>query len=291
MEQTTIPQIFDTRRRRAVHDRAAFKRKNGSHCADVFLWQHMAENLTEQLAIISRTFTRALVIGPIGHYIQGILNGRDTEIQHAAFCEADAAALNCILVNDDSIPFAAHSHDLIIIAGILDSVNDLPGMLVQMRRILKPDGLLLAVLFGPGTLATLRGVLMRADGDRVMSHIHPQIDLRTAADLLSRTGFALPVADIDTINVRYSDWRILLQDLRDAGAGNVMAGGRAYCGKTWSARIDAAWAQLKQEDGKVAEQFVLLNLTAWSPSPDQPKPAPRGSGKVSLADALARKTD
>lgn len=291
MEQSAIPHTFDTRRRRAVHERAAFKRTNGSHGADAFLSQHMADILTEQLAIVSRTFKRALVIGPIGHHVNSILNGRDIEIQHAVFCPADAAALNGILIHNDIIPFSPQSYDLIIVAGILDNVNDLPGMLVQMRRILKPDGLLLAVLYGPGSLATFRSVLMRADGDRVMPHIHPQIDLRTAADLLSRTGFALPVADIDTLNVRYGDWRILVQDIRDAGAGNVMAGSRAYCGKTWPARIDAAWAQLKSEDGKVAEQFVFLNLTAWSPSPDQPKPAPRGSGRVSLADALARKTD
>ena len=277
-----MPEIFDRKRRRALLNRAD---------ADSFLWQYMADALSDQLAMVTRQFENALFIGPIGHHARTILAERKTRLHYAALSETGAAVLDCPLIEEDHIPFAPESYDLIISAGTLDSVNDLPGALVQVRRALKPDGLFLCVMFGSGTLATFRSVLMHADGDRARARIHPQIDLRTAADLLSRTGFALPVADIDTLHVRYSEWRALVRDIRDTGTGNALTGQRFFSGKAWIHGIDKEWAKLKSDNNKVTEQFVFLNLSAWSPSPEQQKPARRGSGTVSIADALARKTD
>jgi NADH dehydrogenase [ubiquinone] 1 alpha subcomplex assembly factor 5 len=282
MEQSDVPEIFDRRRRRALLNRAD---------PNAFLWQYMADVLTEQLAMVSRQFESALFIGPLAYHAHTILAGRKTQGQYAALNEISAGVLNCPLIEEDRIPFAPESYDLIISAGTFDSINDLPGAMVQMRRTLKPDGLFLCIMFGSGTLATFRSVLMRADGDRARPHIHPQIDLRTAADLLSRTGFALPVADVDILQVLYSDWRTLVRDIRDTGTGNAFAGPRSFAGKAWINDIDEEWAKLKLDKNNVSEQFVFLNLSGWSPSPNQQKPARRGSGTVSLADALARKTD
>ncbi len=132
--------------------------------------------------------------------------------------------------------------------------------------------------------------MMAADGPRVAPHIHPQIELRSGADLLSRAGFALPVADLDQLTVRYSAWRSLVDDLRISGFGNMLAGKRPYLGRSYPDRLTKAWSRLAEDDGKVSEQFAFISLSGWSPSPDQPKPAKRGSGKISLAEALKPKS-
>jgi NADH dehydrogenase [ubiquinone] 1 alpha subcomplex assembly factor 5 len=285
MSNGQIPQIFNGQRRRALLDRAG---ANG--IASSFLWQHIADELQSRVSFVSRSFSKALFIGPIGYWSQHIAGDRNWDMHYAALNQAQADDMQCGLVDEDALPFDPGSFDIIVTAGTLDSVNDLPGALIQIRRCLQPDGLMLASLFGSGSLMTLKQVLMRADGDRVMPHIHPQIDLRSAADLLSRTGFALPVADLDILNVRYSDWRTLIADLRCGGIGNALAGPRTYNGKSWPSRIEQSWNALTAADGKVDEQFAFLQLIGWSPSPDQPKPAKRGSGSVSLAEALKPKS-
>jgi NADH dehydrogenase [ubiquinone] 1 alpha subcomplex assembly factor 5 len=288
MAQSPAPEIFDPKRKRAIRDRAA-----RSKTTDNFLWHYMAEDLAERLADVSRKFTDILMIGPIGNYTDIILgkmrNPAAIRLTYAALCSAGDNSADIILDDDEILPFDAASFDLVISAGVLDSVNDLPGMLIQTKQILRPDGLFLANILGAGSLRSLKSAMMAADGPRVMPHIHPQIDLRSSADLLSRAGFALPVADLDKLTVRYSDWRSLISDLRTAGFGNMMAGERPYLGRLYQGRLAEAWSSLAEEDGKVSEQFAFISLSGWSPSPDQPKPAKRGSGKVSLADALKPK--
>jgi SAM-dependent methyltransferase len=189
---------------------------------------------------------------------------------------------------EDRLPFAPASFDLVISAGTLDSVNDLPGALIQIRRILKPDGLFLGHMFGAGTLATLKSMFLESDADQVRPHVHPQIDLRSAADLIVRAGFALPVADQDVTEVRYSDWRGIVSDVRDAGIGNALAGPRAYLGKNFINRLDRIFAERADAHGKVPEYFTHLFLSGWAPSENQPRPAKRGSAQVSLADILSK---
>jgi NADH dehydrogenase [ubiquinone] 1 alpha subcomplex assembly factor 5 len=289
MTQTAAPEIFDPRRKRAIRARAAH-----SKTADDFLWPYMAEDLAERLADVSRQFTDILMIGPIGAYADIVLGEmRDRgamRLTFAALCDAESNRADIVLDDDEILPFDAASFDLVISAAVLDTVNDLPGMLVQTKRILRPDGLFLANLLGAGSLPSLKSAMMAADGPRVMPHIHPQIDLRSGADLLSRAGFALPVADVDRLTARYSAWSSLINDLRAAGLGNMMAGKRAYLGRGYQDRLSQAWARLAEEDGKVSEQFAFIGLSGWAPSPDQPKPAKRGSGKISLAEALKPKS-
>ncbi|MFN3748162.1 MAG: methyltransferase domain-containing protein [Sphingorhabdus sp.] len=269
MEQARPPEIFDRRRRHAMQERA-FRRSGGAH----FLWDILAEELADRLACTTRSFEKCLVIGPLAHQADTIAGAKAKEIVTRPFAE------------EDRLEIEPASFDLIIAAGTLDSVNDLPGALVQIRRAMRPDGLFLGALFGAGSLASLKKVMMLADGHRIMSHIHPQIELRSASDLLARTGFAMQVADRSGSDVRYGDWRTLIEDLRDAGIGNCLSGSRGYLGKQYPDRLESAWSQHKDKDGKVSERFEFIHLSGWSPSPDQPKAAARGSGKVSLAALL-----
>jgi NADH dehydrogenase [ubiquinone] 1 alpha subcomplex assembly factor 5 len=287
MQNNSPPILFDPRRKQAVMNRAAGMPHDGSNAAsDKFLWQYMADDIAERLAAVSREFASTLFIGPIGQYAAQILAGRQTVVTIAGLCHEERRNCADMQIDEEHLPFEPGSFDLIVSAGTLDSLNDLPGNLIQMRRILIPDGLLLATMFGAENLPKLRSAMLKADGARVSAHIHPQIELRSAADLLSRTGYALPVADIDNLNVRYSSVQRLVHDLRRSGLTNKLAGVRAFCGKNYLGKLEDAWREHADADGKVAEQFAFISLSGWAPSPDQPKPARRGSGKMSLADAL-----
>jgi SAM-dependent methyltransferase len=262
------PEIFDRERRRALRKRA--ERRGG----DVFLWRQIADDIADRLTDVSRTFTDVLLIGPMAAFAEQILAGRKADVTLAP------------LIDEDRLPYTAGSFDLAICAGTLDSVNDLPGALVQIRKSLRPDGLFLGHMFGVGTLASLKSAMLAAEQDQASPHIHPQIDLRTAADLLARTGFALPVADIDRTAIRYREWQTLVSDIRNMGVGNALAGPRQYLGRNTVAAFDKIWRANAAADGTVEEHFVHINLSGWAPSADQPKAAQRGSGKVSLASIL-----
>lgn len=266
------PIIFDNTRRLAIRARAA------SHGFEkAFLVQTMANELAERLSYVSRKFENILVTGPIAQFADSILG-----------TQAYSLTKN-LMLEEDILPFAPESFDLILSAGTLDSVNDLPGTLIQIRRTLKPDGLFLGTLFGAGSLRTLKAAMLRAEGEQVRPHIHPQIDLRAASDLMTRTGFALPVADIDTLEVRYSDWRRLVRDLRESGASNALSGPRSF-NRSMPNALDISWQAMADPDGRVTENFNFLQLSGWGPSASQPKPAARGSATVSLADALKKRS-
>lgn len=263
------PEIFDRKRRLMLRERAGYRD------GDVFLWSVIAEELADRLIGVSRTFTDVLVIGPMVPFAQQILHDRKADVTLAQFAE------------EDRLPFEPASFDLVISGGSLDSVNDLPGALIQIRRCLRPDGLFLGHMFGAGTLAGLKAVMLAAHGDNAAPHIHPQIDLRSAADLLSRTGFALPVVDSDVTAVRYNSLKRLVSDLRDMGVGNSLAGSRVYLGRNFIDQMEEASHDRRSHGGKFEEQFAHIYMSGWAPSDNQPKPAKRGSGQVSLAAVLS----
>jgi NADH dehydrogenase [ubiquinone] 1 alpha subcomplex assembly factor 5 len=264
------PQIFNNRRRMAIRARAVARGVERS-----FLLAAMADELAERLVYVSRNFENALLIGPIAAFADRIFGERTLDVT------VD------VMLDEEAIAYPPGNFDLVISAGTLDSVNDLPGALVQIRKVLKPDGLFLGTLFGAGSLQTLKSAMLFADGAMVQPHIHPQIDLRSISDLMTRAGFALPVTDIDKLSVRYSDWRRLVSDLRDAGASNALSGQRRFT-RTLPDALDSAWRSIAESDGRVTESFHFLQLSGWSPSPNQPKPAARGSGTVSLATVLKK---
>ena len=205
---------------------------------------------------------------------------------------AFAAASGGVQCDEDRLPFADGAFDLIVSVGALDTVNDLPGALLLARRALRPDGLFLAAFAGAGSLPRLKQAMLAADAQAggASPHVHPQIDVRAAGDLLARAGFALPVADADGVDVRFSSLGGLIADLRGMGATNLLAArARAPLGRDALAAAWSTFASGADPDGKVPERFEILHLLGWAPSPDQPKPARRGSGSVSLSEAL--KTD
>ncbi|QKS00825.1 methyltransferase domain-containing protein [Sphingomonas sp. CL5.1] len=273
------PEIFDRAARRFRRDRIA-----AAYPAHDFLRAAMIEGLLDRLASVKREFRDVLDLGSFG----GGFALPGARIARLDAGHRFAAKAGGVQGDEDRLPFRDGSFDLIVSAGVLDTVNDLPGALALARRALRPDGLFLAAFAGAGSLPTLRAVLREAEGDRPAPRIHPQIDVRAAGDLLMRAGFALPVADIETIDVRYASFGRLLDDLRGMGAGNILAERRAMR-RDVLARAAEAFAGRADADGRTTERFAILYLTAWAPSPDQPQPARRGSATASLANAIGKK--
>jgi SAM-dependent methyltransferase len=277
---------FDRDLRRRRRDRAA-----AGFAAHSVLRDHIVDELVDRLGDISRSFDDVLDLG----CADGSLGRR---IAPARLVSADAGfafarAAHGVQCDEDRLPFADASFDLIVSAGALDGVNDLPGALALARRLLRPDGLLLAGFVGGGSLPRLRSALLAADmaiGRGAAPHVHPMVDLRAAADLLVRAGLNLTVADGARLTLRYGSLWGLLDDLRGAGAANVLhARARIPLTRQWLAAAAEAFAAQADPDGRVSETFELIYLTGWSPSADQPKPAQRGSATHSLAEALRPK--
>ncbi len=264
-----VPEIFD---RNARHRRRSRTKGLG------FFAETMTSDLLDRLDSVQRTFSNALVIG----HQPRLTAGLDTR----------GIAYTAYVGDEDRLAEPDALHDLILSSGTLDTVADLPGALLLMRRALKPDGLLLANFAGAPSLTALRAAIAVADGDNAaaVARIHPQVDVRSAGDLLVRAGFALPVADLDTLDVAYSSLGRLLTDLREAAATNVLAQ-RYAVSRRWLTATEAAFTALADADGRTHETLSYITLTAWAPAPTQPQPARRGSGVTSLADALRRRDD
>lgn len=245
------------------------------------------EGLADRLSAVTRQFSHALDLGCFdGAPITGI--APDAKVMRLDPGFAFARMAGGVQGDEDRLPFADGSFDLVLSAGVLDQVSDLPGALALARRALKPDGLFLAAFLGAGSLPALRAAMRAGDGDRAAARLHPQVDVRSAGDLLVRAGFALPVADVESLDVRYGTLFGLLRDLRAMGGANLLRD-RAPLTRAIVARAAEAFADMAEPDGKVRERFNAIILTAWSPDPSQPKPARRGSGGASLADALRPK--
>mgnify|MGYP003145377081 FL=1 len=282
-DTVNVPEVFNRQRRRTVRDRA-YARAEGAD----FFSQLMAEEILERLNLVKRTFQRALIIGLPAASLGKELEKRGMKVVLADSSAHLARALGGVVCDDDRLPFADHSFDLIVNIGSLDTINDLPGALVLIRRLLIPDGLMLAALVCAESFPSLKSVMMQADGDRVSAHIHPQIDVRTAGDLVARAGLTLPVADSDQLRLKYSSLERLIADLRDMGASNILSGRLTSLPRNVYNEIQSLFQAQAGPDGKFAECVTLLYLCAWAPHPDQPKPARRGSGQISLSTTLSR---
>lgn len=262
------PLPFDARLGRLRRARAGVG-KEDAH----WLHRRAAEELWERLKLVSRQFTGALELSSDGWLGEQLL---DHGIPVTRIAE------------DDLPDLEPGSVDLAVSVGLLDTINDLPGALALIRRALKPDGLFLAAFAGAGSLPRLRQAMRaaeQAEGREPSPHLHPQIDVRAAGDLLTRAGFALPVADREVVEVRYASLLKLVADLRLTGATNILA----RRSRTPFTRRGLAAAIAAFGEGAV-ERCELIFLSGWAPAPSQPAPARRGSGTASLADALKPKS-
>jgi SAM-dependent methyltransferase len=274
--------IFDRPAQRRHRDRATRIAGDAE-----FLFREGAERLLDRLADIKRPFTRALD-----------LDSRDplvTQHLRAAGIETVVAGgAGPLTVDLEILPFAPASFDLVISSLAFHWINDLPGTLLQLRHILKPDGLLLVNLFAGETLETLRIALLEAEAEienGASPRVSPFADPRDLAGLLQRAGFALPVVDSDRVDVDYSDAWKLMRDLRAMGETNATAlRHRHFTRRATMLRAAEIYRErFGNAAGRIPAEFEIATLTAWAPHETQPRALRPGSASSRLADALGAK--
>ena len=254
--------IFDRHAVRRHRDRAS---RSVGQVADVL--RDAAERLVDRLDDTNRRFTHALDVGGRG-IVAPRLRARGLRVISCDLSDR-MAALNdgpCVAVDEECLPFAPASFDLITASLSLHWINDLPGALLQFRRALRPEGLLLASLPALGTLSELRAALTEAEAELTggaAPRVSPFPELRDCAHLLQRAGFILPVADIEDIRLLYANPFALLTDLRAAGEANAIRQ-RSRITPTRDL-FPTALAKLPQEDGRVAVSLRIAVMTGWAP--------------------------
>jgi SAM-dependent methyltransferase len=242
------PRIFALERRRTVHRRIGSRQAQPG--AAKFVLDDMAEDVLERLAFVRHEAGKTLVIGDWTGALAAELERQGGEVT-----SADPLTL------DEERPFPACGFDLVASLGTLDTVNDLPGALIHIREALAPGGRALASFVGAGSLANLRHAMLAADAERPAARLHPMVDVRAAAALLQRAGWAEPVADSRTIRVSYRSLDRLVADLRDQGLGNVLASAAPPLGKAALERARTAFLDGAGPDGRVVESFEIVTLS------------------------------
>ena len=287
---SAAPPLFDTALLTARRTRAA-----ASAGAHDFLLRRVTEDIAERLAIVQRRFPVALDLGA-HHGVLGREIGRAPSVETLISLDPVPRLLaeapgHRVLGRLDMLPFGDASLDLVVSGLALQLVDDLPGALVQIRRALKPDGLLLAALLGGRTLTELRDAWLAAEAELLggaSPRVAPFADVRDLGGLLQRAGFALPVADSDIVTVTYDTPLALMRDLKGMGASNMLAE-RRRTPVTRGLMLRAAEIYAERfglENGRVPATFEILTLTAWAPHESQQQPLKPGSARARLADAL-----
>jgi SAM-dependent methyltransferase len=286
-QMSSNPAIFDRTLLRARQQRA---RMLGPV---TFLLDQVAAELGERLAVVLRQFERAVDLGTPTDAVRRMLaeSGKVATIVAAEPAPVRRDATLHVAADEEALPFADGSLDLVVSALALQFVNDLPGTLIQVRRALKPDGLLLAALIGGDSLAELREAFAQAESEvegGVSPRVAPFADLRELGALLQRAGFALPVVDSDRLTVRYQSVFDLMRDLRRMGATNVLnERRRTPLRRATLQRLVEIYAQrFADADGRLRATFEIAWLSGWSPHASQQKPLKPGSAAQRLADAL-----
>ena len=280
------PVIFDRRLLRVRRARAA------ALDPAIFLIERVADDLAARLSAVLRTFDLAVDIGTPNDAVRRRLADRVGAIVAVDPIASHIAGERlAVAADEEALPFRDGSIDLAVSALALQFVNDLPGTLIQIRRALKPDGLLLAAMVGGESLAELRAAFAAAEAEvegGISPRVAPFTDLRDLGALLQRAGFALPVTDVDRVIVRYASPLALMHDLRRMGAGNVLtARRRAPLSRATLRRVFEIYAErFADADGRIRATFEIVWLSGWTPHQSQQQPLAPGSAKTRLADAL-----
>ena len=273
---STAPMLFDRTLLRARLNRA---RRGGPV---TFLLDRVAEDMEERLQAVTRNFSDVADIWTPGELLRKPVADRFKSI---ARIEPD---------DTETLPLPPESLDLAVSALAFQFVNDLPGALIQIRRALRPDGLLLAAMLGGDTLTELRQSFAEAEAEcegGVSPRVAPFADLRDVGALLQRAGFALPVTDVDDVVVRYDNVFGLMADLRRMGATNIMIERRRTPTRVATMmRMAQIYRQrFSDPDGRIYATFDVIWLSGWAPHESQPKPLKPGSAKASLEAAVKGK--
>lgn len=263
------PQIFDRRRRRLHRDRMAIMASRQGERASDFLSPIMSERLEERLDDVQRPTKDVLLIGAQDGAFVRRLKARGFALTMVEYGAAFAGMADAILTDEDQLiasGLAPASFDLILWNGGLDSVNDVPGALIQCRTLLRPEAVLLGVCMGAGTLDTLRTSLRSMESEQGVARFHPQIDVRAMGDLLHRCGYQMPMADSEPLTVRYRSFDSLTADLRGSGLSNKLAGPVIPFSRASAALLRTAFDAQANAEGRIAEQFNLLYFIGWTPA-------------------------
>ncbi len=291
---SSTPEIFDRSlvRKRALRA-GPLVPENG------FLFTRTTEDMVDRLTAVNRSFPRAAVCSTDGPHLENLFqNLHDKDAERLIRLDLRTPGRNegalGLIADEETLPFGAGSLDLILSILSLHSVNDLPGALAQMRLALKPDGLFMAALLGGETLHELRTAFLEAESELeggISPRVSPFADVRDMGGLLQRAGFALPVTDVDRIEVAYASPIALLQDLRAMGWTTALKDRRKTFlrRKTFFRMMEIYTNRFTNKEGKVEATFDIIHLTGWAPHESQQKPLRPGSAKVRLADALKSK--
>ncbi|MBB5053225.1 SAM-dependent methyltransferase [Afipia massiliensis] len=271
----TPPRLFDRAILRGRQSRAL---RQG---AASFLLDRVAEDMAERQQAVLREFSAGIDLGTPGDQVRAALAGSVRQLREVVLPPSDT----------EPLALAPASVDLAVSALALQFVNDLPGVLAQIRRALKPDGLFLAAMIGGETLTELRQSFAAAESEvegGVSPRVAPFADLRDLGALLQRAGFALPVTDVDRIVVRYDNAFALMQDLRRMGATNILNERRRTPSRraTFLKMAQIYAERFSDPDGRIRATFDIVWLSGWAPHESQQKPLKPGSAKMLLADAV-----
>lgn len=259
-----------------------------------FLLRNVAEDLADRLMLVQRSFARVADIATPADALREAMVQRGMPMP-MALDPVEALARRrsrpVVVAPADALPFGDGRLDLVVSALGLQFVDDLPGLFVQVRRALKPDGLFLAALLGGDTLTELRQAFAEAESEMdggLSPRVAPFADVRDVGALLQRAGFALPVTDSDRLTVRYADVFALMRDLRAMGATNpLVARRRVPLKRSTLLRMAAIYHKcFSDPDGRIRATFQVITLSGWAPHESQQKPLKPGSAKARLADAL-----
>ncbi len=281
-----------------IFDRDLLARRRDRHAGSAeahdFLLARVGDDLAERLSLIKRRFPLAANIGAHHGLVSRRLAGvggieRIVDVERSLRLLRGCQGLR-VAADEEALPFADASLDLVVSGLALHLVNDLPGALVQIKRALKPDGLLLAALLGGGTLNELRHSWLAAEAEvtgGASPRVAPFADVRDLGVLLQRAGFALPVVDSEIVTVTYASPLALMQEVRAMGASNMLLARRRHpVTRRLLMRAAEIYAERFGGAGRVAATFEILTLTAWAPDESQQKPLRPGSAQARLADAL-----
>ncbi|ARN83195.1 methyltransferase domain-containing protein [Methylocystis bryophila] len=282
--QKPPPRLFDRRLLRRRLSRALDKR------APDFLIARAADDLEDRLSAIKRPFPRALDLGtPTPHFARALTTPKRPAPMRAALALGPEEQGLRLVVDEEALPFAAASLDLVVSGLALQWVDDLPGAFAQIRRALAPDGLFLACMIGGVSLFELRQALIEAESEisgGASQRVSPFVDMRDLGSLLQRAGFALPVTDVDSFTLRYDSMLALCAELHLMGAGNVLRARRPLPRRALLRAAEIYAQKFSDPDGRVRATIEIVWLSGWAPHESQQKPLKPGSAEMRLEDAV-----
>ncbi|MBW3096475.1 SAM-dependent methyltransferase [Pseudohoeflea coraliihabitans] len=292
--------LFDHSLLRQRHRRALAATRKQPARDPQFLLRHVATELAERLSMVERHFANPVLLHSATTLPADLLEATGKTDRFLVVAPdrpedigptAGTNSREWVAAPPDEVGLNVASADLFIAPATLHLVNDTPGLLIQVRRALVPDGLFLAAVPGAGTLGELRQSLLQAESEvtgGVHSRIHPFADVRDYGALMQRAGFALPVADCEELVVRYDNLFALMQDLRAMGMTNALVQrSRKPLSRRVLLRAAAIYAErFADPDGRIRASFPMIHLSGWAPDASQQQPLRPGSAKMRLADAL-----